>query len=50
MRRRERRVNRESSRVGTPRAGHGWAARQASKRHNNQRRLTARTIRRRQGR
>jgi hypothetical protein len=49
MRKREKRILRELSRIGTDRAGHGWAARQASKRHNTGRRLSARTARRREG-
>lgn len=34
VRKREKRVRKELHRIGTKYAHHGWAARQASKRHN----------------
>lgn len=38
MRKREKRVSKQSKRLGTKWFGHGWAARQASKRHNRKKR------------
>lgn len=50
MRKREKRVYTELGRVGTDKAGHGWAAKQAAKRANRGKKLTMRAIRRRQKR
>lgn len=44
MRKREKRISKELKRIGTDRSGHGWAARQASKRHNTGRRLSQHAI------
>jgi hypothetical protein len=46
MRKREKRIKRELNRIGTEKAGVGWAARQASKRHNRGRILSKRAINR----
>ena len=46
-RKRECRIKRESNRLGTNRAGHGWASKQASKRANIGKRVSMRTIRKR---
>ena len=34
MRKREKRIRKQLHRIGTKDFGHGWASRQASKRHN----------------
>jgi hypothetical protein len=47
VRRREKRIRVELSRIGTDRAGSGWASRQASKRHNIGSRISKRTLRKR---
>lgn len=41
MRKREKRIRKESHKRGTPEFGHGWAARQASKRAGNRSRRKA---------
>lgn len=46
VRKREKRIQKELNRIGTDRAGSGWASRQASKRHNSGRRLSKRAINR----
>lgn len=46
-RRREKRISTEANRLGTDRAGHGWAAKQAAKRANIGKRVSMRTIRKR---
>lgn len=47
MRKREKRVKAELNRIGTVRAGSGWASRQASRRANRGSRISMRTIRKR---
>lgn len=47
MRKREKRVKKQLSRIGTKRFGSGWASRQASKRHNVGARISKRTLRKR---
>ena len=46
MRKREKRVYTELGRVGTDKAGHGWAAKQAAKRANRGKKLSMRAVRR----
>jgi len=41
------RITTELNRIGTKRAGSGWAAKQAGKRHNQGKKVSMRTIRKR---
>jgi hypothetical protein len=50
MKKREKRIKTEVGRLGTERAGSGWASKQAAKRANRGKKLTTRAIRRRMSR